>query len=114
MKRKYIFDYDMGEATCEFEVDTDLFTKEMAKEFLDFFVWDYEEDNDPIDEAMKKYAFAAFYIGIEGDYNINGVISEFEEKEGFYKVDGSNGIKLLDFENFEFRESLLDVKIINE
>jgi len=43
------------------------------------------------------------------NYNEKGVISEFEEMEGWPRIDGTNGITLLDVSAYEFYEGDLDL-----
>lgn len=109
-KITYDYNYDFHEATCKFEVDTNVFTKEMAQETLNFFTWEYNKENDPVDEVMKKYAMQVIQTATFESYNVYGVISEFEDKEGFCKLDGSTGITLLEVSEFEFYESSLYVE----
>jgi len=111
MIKKYHFDYDNLEANVTFTVDTEKFTNEHAKSTLDFFTWDYDEDADPIDEVMKKYALEAIKIASANNYTTYGVIKEFNENEGFCKVDGSSGIKLEVVHGYEFDPDKLDVVI---
>ncbi|WP_158602551.1 hypothetical protein [Proteiniphilum sp. X52] len=51
------------------------------------------------------------YITFE---NVNGVKREFENKEGFAKIDGSNGIELMTIWGYEFDEKLLDMTVITD
>lgn len=113
MIKKYKFNYDFREATAVFEVDTEKFTVEMANATLEFFTWDYDKEENPIDEVLKKYAMEAIFLATANPWNSTlGIISLFENKEGYSKLDGSNGIKLIDVEGYEFSEHLLEVEII--
>ncbi|GEM_PF-762633 len=109
-------DYDKNEKLVEVEfiVDTDKFTPVMAKEILEFFTWDYNEEADPIDEVMNKYAMSAIKIATFEGYNENGVISEFENKEGFYPLNEKTGIQLVSVSGYEFDERLLCVTIVKK
>lgn len=111
--KTYSFMYGFHEAIVTFEVDTDVFTPDLANETLQFFIWDYEKKADPIDEVMKKYAIQAIKCATFNSYNELGVISDFEETEGYYKIDGSNGIRLIDVSEFEFDESNLTMEVTN-
>lgn len=113
MKKKYKFDYDFSKAIAEFEVDTEVFTPDHAKATLEFFIWDYDLEADPIDEVMKKYAIEAIKMATYNNHNTKGVIYDFEEKEGFATINGALGILLTDVEGFEFKEDELTVKITN-
>jgi len=113
MIKKYDFNYRMHDAEVSFTVDTSVFNSELAQQFLDFFSWsdDYDKDGDIIDEAMKKIAIRAIIVGSEGQYNEFGVIAEFEDIEGYPRIDGSIGIKLTSFSAYEFDESDLHMEI---
>lgn len=111
MIKIYNFDYDFLEADVCFKVDTSIFTAEHASPTLEFFTWDYDKDADPIDEVMKKYAIEAIRIATINNYNEFGVISEFEENEGFVRIDGSIGISLISISGYSFDPDKLNVTI---
>lgn len=113
MKKIYKFDYNSMEAFAEFTVDTEKFTADHARATLEFFTWKYDEEADPIDEVLKKYAMQAIKIATAKNYNEIGVIEDFKDMEGFGRLDGSIGIKLTHVQEYEFDEDLLDVEIIN-
>lgn len=112
MIKKFNFDYNTYEADALFEVDTEVFTAEMAKATLDFFTWDYDEENDPIEEVMKKYAIEAIRVATFNNFNAFGVEMEFRNKEGFGKIDGSIGIKLIRVNGYEFDDDCLEMEVI--
>ncbi len=112
MIKQYTFNYDMYEAKACFKVDTDKFTKELAYATLDFFTWDYDKENDPIDEVMKKYAMEAIRIATFNNYSTYGVKEAFNNNEGYAKVDGSMGIELNIVSSYEFDESNLDMTVV--
>ena len=109
--KTYEFDYNFGDAFATFEVDSEIFTDELARNTLTFFVWDYNKKNDPVDEVMKKYALQAITFATEKGLNELGVISEFENYEGFYPVDGQYGIKLMAVSEYEFSDTLLIMEV---
>ncbi len=111
MKKKYDFDYDMYEAYASFVIDTEIFTPEVAQTTLDFYLWDYDEEADPIEEVMKKYALKAIETATSENYNTHGVKEEFKRFEGFCNLDGSNGIELINISRYEFSEEKLTLKI---
>jgi hypothetical protein len=113
MIKKYSFVYNTYDAKAVFIVDSDKFTTEHAKATLEFFTWDYDEENDPIDEVIKKYAMEAIKIATFNNYNLLGVISEFDDNEGFCKVDGTSGIELIDISSYEFDDENLNMEIEN-
>lgn len=103
----YNFDYNDGEASVTFEVDKSIFTNEIANETLHFFDWFYDKDEDSIEEVMKKYAIEAIRVATINCCDVNGVIHEFMSHEGFAKLDGSIGIKLIQVEAYQFDENQL-------
>ena len=107
MIKKYTYIYDFHEAEAEFEVDTEKFTAEIAQEVLDFWTWDYDEEADPVDEAMKKTAMEVIRVATFEGYNTDGVKDEFNSKEGWWKLDGSAGITLISVSGYEFDEDKL-------
>jgi len=106
MKTIYNINYDFYKAFCKIEIDREKFTEKKAKDTLTFFSWDYDEDADPIDEAAKKYAMLAIEKATEG-YSLFDLREK--EFEGFYKMNGKEGILLVEVDAFEFNEELLDV-----
>ncbi|SHE58352.1 DUF2528 family protein [Dysgonomonas macrotermitis] len=109
MIKRYNYEYGFGEATVSFEVDTDIFTAELANETLTFFCWNYDKDADPVDEVMKKYALEAIKQATFNNYNEFGVIDAFNNNEGFGRLDGSIGITLKEVTGYEFDESQLTI-----
>lgn len=110
-KKIYKFNYDFHKAEVSFEVDLEKFTPELANETLTFFLWDYDSDEDPIDEVMKKYAMAVIrFVSEVGFHSVESVKKDFNE-EGFAQIDGSRGITLLRFEAFEFDEDDLEMEV---
>lgn len=107
MKIKYEFNYKIYEATAGFIVDTDIFKPEDAKEYLEFFSWDYDDENDPIEELMKKYAMRAIKVATAKNYNEYGVKSWFEANEGYLPLDGTKGVELKYVAEYLFDESCL-------
>ena len=113
MKKQYLFDYDYGKSNVTFEVDLNMFTNEHANATLNFFCWEYDKEENPVDAVMKKYALEAIQLATFRDLNLEGVVSVFEKHEGFCPVNGSYGITLKEVEMFEFDEDSFDVNISN-
>ena len=111
MKKQYNFDYAFCRATVTFNIDTDVFTPEVAKATLQFYTWDYDEEADPVEEVLKKYALQAIETATSESLNTDGVKIIFEKFEGFCNVDGSNGIELVHVEEYEFNEEDLTLKV---
>jgi hypothetical protein len=114
MIKKYEFDYKIGEAHVSFTVDTVKFTAEMAQATLDFFTWDYDKDEDPVTEVLKKYAIEAIWIATKYSLNEYGVTSHFADEEGYGPIDGSVGITLISVGEYEFDYRDLEVKITEQ
>lgn len=102
---KYQFNYDYYSAGADFTVDVDEFGEENARVLLDFFLWEYDTDGDPVDELMKKYALQAIRVATAEDLNVEGVREWFYNAEGFPPVDGTVGITLDSVEPYTFEES---------
>lgn len=109
-----IYEFEYEDAAVTFRVDLNVFSPEMASATLDFFSWDdpIDDEADPVDEVMKKYAMRA--IKFAGFYDMSefNIIKEFDNMEGFAKIDGSSGILLTYFSGLEFTMADLDVKIV--
>jgi hypothetical protein len=116
MIKHYTFDYNIYDAQATFKVDTEKFTPEMAQATLNFFTWDndYDEEEDPIDEVLKKYAMEVIRIATLNKCNVNGVKSEFNTMEGYCKVDGSMGIELMTVTGYEFDDNYLSMEVVSE
>jgi hypothetical protein len=110
--KTFKFDYDYAEAGAVFKVDTNVFTSDLAKENLQFFTWDYDEDGDPVTEILKKYAMEAIRVATNNSFNIKGVVSDFNNKEGFVKLDGTVGLTLVSVRGYEFDDAKLDFEVI--
>lgn len=111
MIKTFKFDYDCCEAQAVIKVDTDLFTKEHAQATLDFFDWDYDEENDPVEEVLKKYAIEIIRVATKHSLSAWGVTREFNHKEGFAKLDGSLGLTLVSVIPYEFDDDKLELTI---
>lgn len=102
MAKTYKIKYDLWEASAELEVDPEVFTQAVAKSYLDFFYWSKNPDwtGDLIVEFLKK-----LMINMLNHYHgggVRGLMSVYSSMEGWPPLDGSEGILLVDFEEFEF------------
>jgi hypothetical protein len=109
---RYEFNYLHYRATVTFKVDPEKFTAEKAKETLEFFAWTNQPDpnGDLVDEFMKKLAIECFIAGCERGWNERGVMSQFENREGWPRIDGSEGITILYLENIEFLDEDIEME----
>ena len=112
MQKRYKFTYDLEyELQVVFKVDTDKFKPEDAKTLLNFYSWDYDQDEDPINELLKKYAIELLILTSGSKFNLYTVRNMFERQEGFISLDGSQGVELVSVLGHEYDESLLDMEI---
>lgn len=107
MIKEYSFTYGHYEASATFKVDTERFSHKLAQETLDFFGWYYNKSADPVDEVMRKYGMMAIKLATFNGHNVIGVISDFEELEGFCRIDGTMGIELIEVSEFDFDDNEL-------
>jgi hypothetical protein len=114
MTRHYTFNYNSYDAEACFKVDTEKFKAEDAQLLLDFFSWNYDEDADPIDELMRKYAMKAIEIATAENLGEEGVRSWFSGQEGFIAIDGSQGVELNFVSPYEFDEDALNMEVVAE
>ncbi len=111
MTKEYFFNYDFNQASAYFEVDTNVFTDDQALEILNKNVWDYDKSANPTDEMMKKYAIEALKSSTFNNYDTNDVINDFNRKEGFIKIDGSQGIVLTKVSPYDIAEEYLAFRV---
>lgn len=110
MIKKYKFEYDY-DFEVHFEVDTEKFTEEYAKATLEFFSWNYDDEADPIDEVMKKYALEVVRFSAFSYSSIKYIKNHFINLEGFGRIDGSIGITLVYLVSSELNDDLLEMSI---
>jgi len=110
MIKTFKYEYGSWDAYCELTIDTEKFKKEDAEILLGFFIWDYDENADPVDEYMKKIAMQCIKVATFKGINKDGVIDEFKEMEGWPHLDGTNGITLVSVTAYEFDESSLELE----
>jgi len=89
---------------------------DMMKEMVDF--WSGSEyrltDNNGnyFETFLKQLCHEVMILGVD-DKNVTGIINEFNNREGWWKIDGSEGIKLLSVENMCLQtQSDYEVKLI--
>lgn len=111
MIKTYEYDYNWGDASAKIEVDTDKLPEALLKEALNFFLWDYDPEEDAYDELGRLYCRQAMNFATANNHNTYGVILDFGEAEGFIPVDGSQGITLLNAEGINFSE--LEIERVN-
>ena len=113
MIKKYKVSHDSG-AEMTVEIDHSIMTENELHELNNF--WSgakdrlSDEDGNILEVALKLLLERVLSVQFEGGLNTQGVINAFDwdyphgngGQEGYPKLDGSIGIKLLDVEGFEF------------
>lgn len=126
MIQKYKIEFPEIYYECNVEIDEEFviasrstpglqFTTAMAiKEMVDF--WADSEDEldgnggDYTKTFLQYLGRAAMLDGISENHNLLGVLSYFEENEGWYPMDGSYGIKITYVEELEFSNDQFQVE----
>lgn len=108
-KKRFKFTHDYPDAEVVFEVDLEKFTPELAKETLGFFLWDYDKEEDPVYEVLKKYAFEV--LRISNNNQTAAGIARMWDQEGFAPINGVMGITLVEFEGFQFDSDDLEMEV---
>lgn len=111
MVKKYNYNYN-DDAFVVFEVDDDKFTEDIAKECLDFFIWDYDDWGNPVEELLKNYAIEIIKLNCgNSSLSVHGIIREMGEMEGFVPLDGSIGLKLITSSRLEIYRGNIELNI---
>lgn len=112
--KTYKFTYDDFDVYADFEfvVDPQIFTEDKAREALEFGSWTEapDMDGDLVLEYLKKAAIEILYADPSGDYGPYGIRRLFNSREGFYRLDGSDGILLEDITSPELEFSVKHLK----
>ncbi|RVU01108.1 DUF2528 family protein [Mucilaginibacter limnophilus] len=64
--------------------------------------WLKENDGDITKTFLQQLAAEIQQIQCENNYTLEGVIEEFVNREGWWPMDGSCGVQILEVEDFEF------------
>ena len=118
MIRKYKVQHADYYWECSLEIDEDFVieslsepekpytTKDAIKDMVEFWGdWKYklrQNGGDYTKTFIKQLAISALYDVIGESHNLLGVLGYFEESEGWFAMDGSNGIKILFVDDFDF------------
>lgn len=108
-KQKFEVEHTPTFGSITVEIDfTNTKMSDMIKEMVEFWSgWKErlkDNSNDYIKTFLKQLCERSLSIAFEKDYNIDGVISEFDSEEGYYKMDGSDGILLVSMSQIEIGE----------
>lgn len=109
MKKTYTVEYGPTGWECTIEIDETPNTLECIKIMVEFWTdWEHRlfiNDDDYVKTFLQQLAREINYIQAEYNYNLIGVKGEFENREGWSKMDGSYGIEIMEIDDFEFSHS---------
>jgi len=101
---------------CTVEIDDNIATVEMMKELILFWIGGKnrlkQNKGNVITTFLQQLAREIFYILTEHNYTEEGVIDEFDNREGWCKMDGSMGIKITYTDNVEISHDDFSVEEI--
>lgn len=120
MIKKYNIEYDL-KVNVYVEIDHSIATDEILKEIIEF--WTGSEDlvkqaGGVLNAVLKMLTRTCLYLQIETGYNVTGIIEKFDwdarngGQEGWPKMDGSYGIKLLRVDEFKLDENDMTISEI--
>ncbi len=121
MKKRYKISHPDSYSTLTVEIDFSYkidvgegeiyLVEDDIKEMVDFWITKEERlmdsDGDYTIAFLKQLHAEVMEISIEYNYNLWGIIEEFNDREGWSKMDGSRGIKLIHFEEPEIFDAHL-------
>jgi len=117
-KKRYKVEHEPTEGEIIIEIDFDFInyfggdepnTMESVIKMLVEFWYGYESDLEQnnqnyLETFLKSLCHAVLTTSLEGNWNCDGVISQFKNKEGWILLDGSQGIKLLQLETMNLTD----------
>lgn len=117
--KKYEITYELCHSIVV-EIDHDIMTDEILHQINSF--WGDEQyrlnmaDGDIVQAVLKMLGEFILRLTVEYNYSTQGIIdlfnwdSRYGGQEGWPKMDGSTGIRIVSVEEFTFAESGFDVK----
>jgi hypothetical protein len=126
MKTKYLIE-NSDDWNCVIEIDHDFKTiydnkeypvEDLMKEMILFFTGgeDRIERNDGniIETFLEQLAESIYHLCAENSlYSVESLIDDFENMEGYCKMDGSMGIKIISTDDFPFNIDFSITKLID-
>lgn len=121
MIKKYKVEHESG-AEMIVEIDHSIMTEEQLHELNNFWSSSkdrlYREDGNVLYAVLKNLLQVVLSVQYEGGLNLQGVINAFDwdykygngGQEGYPKLDGSSGIKLISIEGIEIDTYDIDIK----
>lgn len=100
--------------TCVIEIDFDAeLLIENIKETVQFWSgWQDRldiNDGDYVKTFIQQLASNVQWVALKNNYNTFGVRSEFADMEGWFEMDGSKGVTLLQHTTIEYEDFEFDV-----
>lgn len=113
MKMSYGIEYGPTWWECTVEIDHNDETLANIKSMVEFWMgWEDRletNDGDYTKTFLQQLAREICMIEVEFNYNLVGVTGEFNNREGWCKMDGSMGIKIVNVDDFEFEHRQYEV-----
>ncbi|OJX55521.1 MAG: hypothetical protein BGO88_04725 [Flavobacterium sp. 38-13] len=103
--QRYTIEHLPTSAGLTVEINFDFISKEkfsmmdMIKTMVDFFSdadSRLRNNKNYLEAFLKQLTEMSILLSIEHNCNINGVIRQFEKQEGYCRMDGTMGIKLIE------------------
>lgn len=115
-KYKITFESFIYDWNCVVEIDEEK-SKAPIKEMVEFWMgWEHRlamNDNDYIKTFLQQLARKIFYLSFAEGYNLNGIITCFNNWiEGWYKMNGEYGIKILEVDPVEIEADDFSVQLM--
>lgn len=121
MLKTYKVQHDMNDGEMTVEIDHDVMTDANLHEINSFWL-DAEfrlirEDGNVLHAVLKMLLAEVLVVQLEGGLNTRGVVEQFDYDakfgrggiEGWPKMDGSAGIKIIDVDGLEFEASYMSI-----
>lgn len=107
----------MDDVECVIEIDFDYpnIFENMKEHYL--FYHKLKDENDKVEilnRFLQHIGAAVWFVSASGRYNTYGVRDEVSEMEGYPKLDGTTGIKLMAHEHPEVSNSDFDIEITQD
>lgn len=123
--KRYEINHDDTDFYMEVEIDHDKFTEQAQNEINEF--WSGaddrlgEENGNLLHAVLKLLAHTVMCLQVEYRYNTSGIVRAFDwdaefgprGQEGWPKMDGSDGIKIVHVGEVEFAPSDMDVREVS-
>lgn len=112
-KIKYKVELDNIDCSITVEINDDENTKQLM-DMCNKFWFGYQqrlddENGDITNTFLKLLCGTALSVQQTNDYNLYGVIQEFNDMEGWCRLDGSDGIKLTGIEWLTFTDEPMTI-----